>query len=112
MPGTHKRWDNDRELDVRLEQNGCKNHDELATGLSVTLNAGDMLIFDANMIHRGIYGMNRLTLDVLFCDPSPVLVKFVNEQCLPNEKMLVKLENPQAFTQAIKIKETLVTLTN
>jgi ectoine hydroxylase-related dioxygenase (phytanoyl-CoA dioxygenase family) len=104
IPGTHKRWDSNEELDVRLEQDGCKNHDDLSSGVSVKLKACDLLVFSANMIHRGIYGMGRLSLDVLFCDPAPELMKHVDDSCLPDAEMINKLENSDAFERAIEIK--------
>ena len=104
IPGTHKRWDNDDELDVRLEQNGRKNYENLPAGVIVKLNAGDLLIFSANMIHRGVYGMDRLSLDILFCDPVPELVKFIDDACLPDSEILAGLENADAFKSVIEIK--------
>ncbi|MBU1309207.1 MAG: phytanoyl-CoA dioxygenase family protein [Gammaproteobacteria bacterium] len=104
IAGTHKRWDKDDELDVRLERNGRKNYENLSTGKAVKLDAGDLLIFSANMIHRGIYGMDRMSLDILFCDPVAELVKFVDESCLPPSDILDKLENADAFKSAIEIK--------
>ena len=104
IPGTHRRWDSNEELDVRLEQNGRKNYEGLPTGVRVTLNAGDLLVFSANMIHRGIYGMDRLSLDILFCDPVPELVKLVDDGCLPDSATLGNLENASAFESAIQIK--------
>ncbi|WP_105103037.1 phytanoyl-CoA dioxygenase family protein [Microbulbifer pacificus] len=104
VPGTHTRWDNCEELDVRLERNGRRNHEPLSSAIKVRLDAGDLLIFSANMIHRGLYGMNRLSLDILFCDPVEDLVQFVNEHCLPDENTLSTLEVPDAFSRAIDIK--------
>ncbi|WP_027330564.1 phytanoyl-CoA dioxygenase family protein [Marinimicrobium agarilyticum] len=104
VPGTHRRWDSGEELDVRLEQNGRKNYEDLSSGVNVKLNAGDLLVFDAGMIHRGIYGMGRLSLDILFCDSVPKLVKFVDDSCLPNSDMLTKLEDASAFSRAVEIK--------
>lgn len=104
IPGTHRRWDSNEELDVRLEQSGRKNHEDLPTGVRVTLDAGDLLVFSANMIHRGIYGMDRLSLDILFCDPVPELVKFMDDGCLPDSETLGKLDNASAFESAIEIK--------
>ncbi len=104
IPGTHRRWDSSEELDVRLEQNGRKNYENLSDGVRVSLKAGDMLVFNANMIHRGVYGMDRLSLDILFCDPVPELVKFVDDDCLPDPETLGKLENASAFERAIEIK--------
>lgn len=104
IPGTHKRWDTEEELDVRLERNSRKNSDDLSTAVRVKLNAGDLLAFSANMIHRGIYGMQRMSLDILFCDPSQDLVKFVDDNCLPHQGIIKKLENADAFESAIEIK--------
>lgn len=104
IPGTHRCWDSDEELDVRLEQNGRKNHDDLSAGVRVKLNAGDLLVFSANMIHRGIYGMDRLSLDILFCDPAPELMKFIDDSCLPDSDTLKKLENANAFEITIEVK--------
>jgi ectoine hydroxylase-related dioxygenase (phytanoyl-CoA dioxygenase family) len=104
IPGTHKRWDSNEELDVRLEKNDRKNYDELPTGVKVHLDAGDLLVFSANMVHRGIYGMDRLSLDILFCDPVAELVKFVDEGCLPDSEILLELENASAFESVIEIK--------
>lgn len=103
VPGTHRRWDSDEELNVRLEQNGRKNHENLPTGVRVSLDAGDLLVFSANMIHRGVYGMGRLSLDILFCDPVPELVKFVDDSCLPDPDIVSRLENPGAFEKSIEI---------
>lgn len=104
VPGSHTRWDNREELDVRLERNGRRNHESLSSAIKVSLDAGDLLIFSANMIHRGLYGMNRLSLDILFCDPVEDLVQFVHEQCLPDKDTLSTLEDPGAFSRAIEIK--------
>ncbi|GAB4198182.1 MAG: hypothetical protein Tsb002_32920 [Wenzhouxiangellaceae bacterium] len=104
VPGTHRRWDNDEELAVRLEQQGRKNSDDLATGERVSLAAGDLMIFNANLIHRGIYGMNRLSLDVLFSDPVVELFEYVDENCLPGQEILETLEQPSALIHSIRMK--------
>ena len=104
IPGTHKRWDSDEELMVRLEQKGRKNCDSLSSGVKVPLNVGDLLVFSANMMHRGLYGKNRLALDILFCDPALELMTFVDDSCLPGPDTLTKLENASAFERTIQIK--------
>ena len=104
IPGTHKRWDSDEELDVRLGRNGRQHHDDLPAALRVIPKPGDLLVFSANMIHRGIYGLDRLSLDILFCDPVPALVKFVDDNCLPDQSTLARLENRTAFDSAIEVK--------
>ncbi|MBU0911021.1 MAG: phytanoyl-CoA dioxygenase family protein [Gammaproteobacteria bacterium] len=104
IPGSHQRWDSDEELYVRLEQNGRKNYNELSSGVAVPLNAGDLLIFSASMIHRGLYGRDRLSLDILFCDPVPELMKFVDDSSLPSPEIVAKLENAVAFECALASK--------
>lgn len=106
VPGTHKRWDTSEELDVRLEQNGRRHYDDLSTGVKVNLVVGDLLVFSANMIHRGLYGMERLSLDILFCDPEPSLMKFVDDDHLPSQAIIKTLENSDAFNSAIEVKDS------
>jgi len=105
IPGTHKRWDTNEELDVRLEQNGCKNHQSLSQGKIIKLSAGDLLIFSANIIHRGLYGMERLAFDLLFCPPEPSIIEFINEDCLPNQSSLTLLEDSSAFINTMALKD-------
>ncbi|KGJ94960.1 phytanoyl-CoA dioxygenase family protein [Colwellia psychrerythraea] len=104
VPGTHKRWDSTEELQVRLEQDGHKNNQSLAQGKVIKLFAGDLLVFSANMIHRGLYGMDRLALDILFCPPEPSVIEFVREDCLPNNDILAEIEDNSAFVNTIKLK--------
>jgi ectoine hydroxylase-related dioxygenase (phytanoyl-CoA dioxygenase family) len=104
VPGTHKRWDSDEELDVRLEQNNRKNNEALSTGEAIELSAGDLLIFSANMIHRGLYGMDRLAFDILFCQPDASIIEFVRDDCLPSPQMLLGVEDASAFDNTVKIK--------
>ncbi|MFC3700578.1 phytanoyl-CoA dioxygenase family protein [Reinekea marina] len=97
IPGSHHQWDNEEELNVRLEKNGRKNHEDLPNGVAVPLQKGDLLAFDANMIHRGLYGHDRLALDILFCEPSPELVKFINCNCYPDQSKIHLLDNASVF---------------
>lgn len=100
IPKSHTQWDSKLELDTRLAQNGRKPHDDLPGSKVIQLKAGDMLIFSGNMIHRGLYGNNRMALDILFCEDKPDLLKWVNPDCLPNTSMLAKLDNPEIFTKS------------
>jgi ectoine hydroxylase-related dioxygenase (phytanoyl-CoA dioxygenase family) len=104
IPGSHANWDTDEELDVRLERNGKKNHFPLSSGVEVPLQRGDLFIFSGNMIHRGIYGLDRLSFDILFCDPDPELLQFSKKECLPDTETLSNLENPEAFVRTIQLK--------
>ncbi|WP_299572516.1 phytanoyl-CoA dioxygenase family protein [uncultured Shewanella sp.] len=107
IPGTHKRFDNDNELAVRLEQKGKQNSDSLADGLAVPLNKGDVLLFSANMIHRGLYGKDRLALDLLFCEALEEFVAFAEPSCLPNEATCSTLEWPEPFERSLATKQSL-----
>jgi ectoine hydroxylase-related dioxygenase (phytanoyl-CoA dioxygenase family) len=104
VPGSHKRWDNLQQLNVRLEQNGASNYDDLTDGKVIPLNAGDLLIFSANMLHRGLYGGERLTLDLLFCEPVAELLDFVKADCLPEQADLAIIEDSQAFQNTLVLK--------
>ena len=105
VPGSHKCWDNSEELAVRLENDGQRNYHTLSSGVEVPLQAGDLLVFSANMIHRGIYGMDRLSLDLLFCQPVAELAKFVDDDCLPDQQLIDMLECASAFEQTIALKK-------
>jgi hypothetical protein len=104
IPGTHKRWHSDEALDVRLGQNGRQHYEDLPAAVRVIPKPGDVLVFSANMIHRGIYGLDRLSLDILFCDSVAELVTFVDGNCLPDQSTLARLENRTAFDSAIDVK--------
>ena len=102
VPSSHKQWDSQEELDVRLENNGRRNYENLSTGKSLPLSAGDLLVFSANMIHRGLYGMERLAFDIIFCESDPELTKHASASCLPSEYELARLEDGSAFANTLK----------
>jgi len=106
VPGTHLRWDTPEEYAVRTEAQGASVSDDLAQGQTIALAAGDLLIFSANMIHRGLYGLDRLAFDCIFCDANPELVAFADSDCLPDAAQLAALENPLAFTNSIELKRS------
>lgn len=97
IPGTHKRWDSAQEYETRFQLNGKKCHEDLPAGQAVPLKRGDLLVFDANMIHRGLYGKDRLALDILFCRPLPHIVKFIETKVLPKKEELHLMECPEVF---------------
>jgi len=105
VPGTHSRWDRENEFDIRMEQHGHKSFEDLVTGKQIELNRGDLLVFSANMIHRGLYGMDRLAFDILFCDSDPELVDFAVDDCLPDNSVLRAVEVPTAFRSTISLRK-------
>jgi len=104
VPGTHKRWDNDEEFDVRQEEKGRVSSESLSTGKKIKLAAGDLLVFSADMIHRGLYGLDRLALDILIFDSSADYVDYVDDDCLPDFSMLDKIDDPRIFINTLHLK--------
>ncbi|MGB2740105.1 MAG: phytanoyl-CoA dioxygenase family protein [Cognaticolwellia sp.] len=104
VPGTHQRWDNEEEHNVRQEEKGCMSSDDLSTGKKIDLAAGDLLVFSADMIHRGLYGMDRLALDILVFDSAGDFVDYVDDDCLPEMSMLDEIDDPRLFLNIMKLK--------
>ena len=104
VPGTHKRWDNKEEYDVRQEENGRLSSESLSTGKKIQLAAGDMLVFSADMIHRGLYGLDRLALDILVFDTAGDFADYVDDDCLPDSSMLDKIDNPRLYINSAHLK--------
>lgn len=103
IPGTHRRWDTQDELDVRLEHHGRKHYENLRNSVQEPLSAGDLCIFSANMLHRGIYGGQRLALDILLFKSNPEIIKFVDRDCLPSKVLLQACEVPDIFQNTLDL---------
>lgn len=106
VPGTNKKWDSSLEYDTRLGQNGREPSDDLPDGKPISLNKGDLLIFSANMIHRGLYGKDRLSLDVLYCKPDPEILCYADLNCYPEKEKLNSLDNESIFRKLYEIKSS------
>ncbi|MFD2166348.1 phytanoyl-CoA dioxygenase family protein [Thalassotalea euphylliae] len=104
VPKSHRKWDTQRQLDVRLSQNGATPSDELDEGQTIALNTGDVLVFSGLMIHRGLYGKQRLALDVLYCDEAPDIVMHCEQDCLPSNAQLAIMQEPFPFANTLAIK--------
>jgi len=108
VPGTHKRWDNEEEFDVRQEEKGRESSDNLSTGKEIKLAASDLLVFSADMIHRGLYGLDRLALDILVFDSAADFVDYVDDDCLPDISMLDKIQDPRLFINTLRLKSKIL----
>ena len=86
VPGSHRAWDTDEEFAVRMQLEGKTSSDALTTGRIIPLEKGDVLIFSANMIHRGLYGKDRFAFDIIYCDNSPDFLSFRDTGNLPTEE--------------------------
>jgi ectoine hydroxylase-related dioxygenase (phytanoyl-CoA dioxygenase family) len=104
VPGTHKRWDNEEEHNVRQEEQGRSSNDALAQGKTIPLAAGDVLVFSADMIHRGLYGLDRLALDILVFDPTGNFADYIDDDCLPPKSMLANIADPRLFQTSYRLK--------
>jgi len=101
IPGSHKNWDTKEQLDVRLAENGKVVSDDLKEGVRLPLKAGDLLVFSANMIHRGLYGLDRFALDILLCENAPQLQSFINYDVYPTSTARALLPWPDVFEHDI-----------
>jgi len=106
IAGTHKRWDNQEEFNVRQEQKGKVSSDSISTGKKIPLSAGDLLVFSADMIHRGLYGLDRLAFDILVFDSAADYIDYVDDDCLPKSSMLADIDDPTLFVNTLTLKST------
>ena len=97
IAGTHREWDVQEEEDTRLCLNGKTPSDPLARGKQIKLNRGDLLVFSANMIHRGLYGNNRLAFDLVFCDDHPHFRSFIDSNNHPSSAEKQQLNHTDFF---------------
>ena len=105
IPGTHKRWDTKLESNVRFELNGHKNHEPLPGAVLTELDPGDMLVFNAQMIHRGNYELNstRKALDLCIGKPHPLVEKFLDPMGLPTDEEIEHIHNSCWYSLARKL---------
>lgn len=97
IPGSHNRWDTEDEWRVRMQLDGKIQSDPISSSEKISLRRGDLLIFDANMIHRGLYGKDRFAFDILFCKPLPHIMKYRTAETLPLVEELAIMECPEVF---------------
>lgn len=95
IPDSHTRWDTELERNVRFELNGYQNHEALPGSVLIELEPGDVLIFSAQMIHRGNYALNpaRKALDLCLGRPHPLITGFLDKAGLPTEEEIQHIRN-------------------
>ena len=105
VTGSHKRWDTELEHNVRLEINGHKNSEPLPNTALIDLSPGDILIFSAQMIHRGNYELNpsRKALDLCVGKNHDLTSDFLNECVLPKNEEMANITNNQWYKLAREI---------
>ncbi len=97
IPGSHQRWDTEDEFNVRYSLNGHNNYQNLPNSHCIALERGDLLIFSANIIHRGLYGEDRLSLDILYCEESEEIFKYSDKECHPSAEERLSIQDPRIF---------------
>lgn len=105
IPETHKRWDTELERNVRFENNGHRNHESLPGSVLIELEPGDVLIFSAQIIHRGNYALNptRKALDLCVGKPHPLVENFLDPTGLPTDEEIKHIHNSHWYDLARKI---------
>lgn len=93
IPQSHFRWDTQEELEIRMQSPS----DDINGSCSESLQRGDLLIFDANILHRGLYGKERFAFDILFCKSKSHAVQFMNKEVMPHPNELGQIECPEVF---------------
>lgn len=104
--GSHKRWDTELEKNVRFELNNHKNSEALPDSELIDLAPGDIVIFNAQMIHRGNYALNpaRKAFDLCVGKYHPLSSAFLDGRVLPSEEELKSIENKQWYKLARDIR--------
>ena len=105
VPGTHKRWDTELERQVRLELDGHKNSEDLPGALLLDLEPGDLVVFNAQMIHRGHYTDNntRKVLDLCVGKSHPLLHGSLDTSNLPTAEELEQLKCDHWYRRAWRV---------
>ncbi len=105
IPHSHIQWDSELERNVRFALHGHQQHDHLPHSQLMTLKQGDVLIFNAQMIHRGRYDFNheRLALDICIGKPHPLIQGSMETRVQPTADELAQLENSEWFIEAGKL---------
>ncbi len=105
VSGSHKRWDTELERNVRLQLNGHKDNDPLPNSVLIDLAAGDVLIFNAQMIHRGNYELNstRKALDLCVGKSHPLTSALLDERVLPTDAEMLDIVNKQWYEMAKEV---------
>lgn len=105
VTGTHKRWDTELEKNVRFELDGHKSIESLPGSELNDLTQGDILVFSAQMIHRGNYELNlaRKAFDLCVGKYHPIVSGFLDSRVLPTEEEIVNIANNHWYSSAREI---------
>lgn len=104
IPHSHRQWDTPLEHQVRFAQGGHQPHEALPDSELIALKRGDVLIFNAQMIHRGRYDFNqqRLALDLCIGKPHALLQDYKDPSVQPESHQLAQIKHNTWYVQAAK----------
>lgn len=97
IPGSHRRWDSPLERAVRLEKDGHKNSEDLPEMVRIAHHPGDLLVFSAHLIHRGSYGLDRRSFDVIYTDFPEQVKMTASFGHFPDEHELPLFDHSEIF---------------
>lgn len=105
IPGSHRRWDSTIEKQVRFEVDGHQNSESLPDAVVLELEPGDIVIFNAQMIHRGHYEGNevRKALDLCVGAAHELTCSALDPANLPSEKELELLPHDVWYHRAWEV---------
>lgn len=105
IPGTHKRWDSQLEKKVRFALDGHKNSEELPGAILIELEPRDVLIFNAQMIHKGNYKLNKVrkALDICVGKKHSFTSDFLDINVLPTNEEIKYISNNHWYKLARNI---------
>ncbi|MFN8672733.1 MAG: phytanoyl-CoA dioxygenase family protein [Candidatus Sericytochromatia bacterium] len=103
ISGSHKRWDTELEKKVRFDLDNNKNSDFLPNSTLINLTRNDVLIFEAQMIHRGNYELNneRKALDICIGKKHFMTKKFIDNKVFPDLIELEKISNNEWYKNSL-----------
>jgi hypothetical protein len=113
IAGTHQRWDTELEHKVRLEKNNHKNSESLPNATLIELSPRDILVFSAQMIHRGNYfekhryaqNPSRKALDLCVGRYHPMTADALDETVLPSESEMSEIADAEWYRMAWEVVE-------
>jgi hypothetical protein len=105
VTGSHNRWDTELEHNVRLVLKGHKNNEPLPNAEIIELALGDILIFSAQIIHKGNYELNptRKAFDICVGKRYPLTSSFFDGDILPKKDEIIHISNNQWYKLAQEI---------
>lgn len=102
---SHHQWDTELEKKVRFALDGHQQHHDLPNSQLIELKHGDVLVFNAQMIHRGRYDFNaeRLALDICIAKPHHLLNDFIDATIQPTLEELGQIAHADWYQHAAKL---------